>query len=411
MHRRNTAVRAAVRLLRRHWILEVSSILIAAATLTPAVGPQETPSFGCIVCGEFGLADAIRNILLFIPFGIGVVVSFSGHKKLWLWPFLISGFIELAQLHLIQGRDASLGDVIFNGLGGAVGIWLCRHRSFLFRLPPRVGAVYGLLAPATVIGLLGGTGLLLNPAFSDSTYYGQWTPDLGNLEWYRGTVRSVTLDHISLRSSRLVDSRLVREMLLAGALLKIQALAGPAPPGRSSLFSIADQDQHMILLLGPDRDDFAVRYRTVAERLRLDSPRMRWSGVLRELAPGDRLDVNLWKENGAYCLSINDRSRCNQGYTLGLGWAVVMFPEVFPDWMILALSLVWMTGLGLVAGFWTCRKGRLMTSAGFLGLALVLVPRLTTLLPTPMPEWLALTAGLAAGHMLALTWTRAGRTT
>ncbi|HKC81976.1 MAG TPA: hypothetical protein VKB91_12335, partial [Gemmatimonadaceae bacterium] len=60
---------------RLGWFLAGASIiLICVATLTPQSGHSETSPF-CILCGSLGGVDAVLNVLLFLPFGIGLALS------------------------------------------------------------------------------------------------------------------------------------------------------------------------------------------------------------------------------------------------------------------------------------------------------------------------------------------------
>jgi hypothetical protein len=50
----------------------VALAAIGVATLIPDMGPGADPTFGCILCGDRWLADAIVNVVLFLPLGIAL---------------------------------------------------------------------------------------------------------------------------------------------------------------------------------------------------------------------------------------------------------------------------------------------------------------------------------------------------
>ena len=91
----------------------VSAIAIAVATLRPGT-PGATPRFPvtCLVCGEAGGADVVRNVVLFLPFGIACMAALMpAEQRRWraagviLTGFLYSFGIETAQ-YFVALRDA-----------------------------------------------------------------------------------------------------------------------------------------------------------------------------------------------------------------------------------------------------------------------------------------------------------------
>ncbi len=117
------------------------AVLIASMTLVPhpelTKESARTP-LSCLLCGDYGIVDVFLNILLFIPFGFGLrlagVSRFRGQALL----MATSLGIELLQMNVIMGRDASLSDFLTNSLGGGLGIWMADHWSdFVFPSPAR----------------------------------------------------------------------------------------------------------------------------------------------------------------------------------------------------------------------------------------------------------------------------------
>ena len=111
-------------------------LLIVLATLTPTGDPagltKLTPLW-CLVCGDTGGADVIANLMLFLPFAIGLRLSGASWRRTVLLCAAISFTVELLQLVVIPGRDASLSDVLTNTSSGAIGAALAPHLPGAFR--------------------------------------------------------------------------------------------------------------------------------------------------------------------------------------------------------------------------------------------------------------------------------------
>lgn len=386
--------------LMRFRATHAAATLVIAAILTATLVPGNMPDYGfrtCVLCGERGLSDAILNVILFLPLGATLVAhGWRGYRAV-LVGFALSLAIELAQLG-IPGRGAALGDVLNNTLGAGIGALILHHRETWRRPGRRVATVLAISHSAFAVLVFGLTGLLLRPSLPQSVYYGQWTPDLGDLSRYRGRVMSASLGLLPIPSRRLADSDSVRSLLLAGAELRVEAVAGPPVESLASLVSIYDQAHREIVLLGPDRGDLVVRFRTLARALRLDQPDLRLAGAMKDLEVGDPLLVSLSGEPGDYCVSLNHTTRCGVGFTLGSGWGILLYPDSAPGWLRLLLRFGWMAGLSFVGVFWP--RGRLGTGIqiGVLALGLVLLPAATGLVSTPPLEF----AGAGAGALLAL---------
>src|SRR5262245_24849483 len=106
-------------------VLAVAGLfVIARATLTPSPDPnglaQLTPLW-CIVCGELGGSDVVANLLLFLPFAMGLRLAGLSWRRTVLVAAALSLTVELLQLVAIPGRDASLSDLLTNTSSGAIG--------------------------------------------------------------------------------------------------------------------------------------------------------------------------------------------------------------------------------------------------------------------------------------------------
>src|SRR5215510_13320627 len=98
-------------------IIAVGSILfICVATLTPGSppSPDDATSICHWWCEDSLVADFARNILLFLPMGFGL--RLAGVRSSWaiLAGVCLSATVELLQIRIIVGRDASVLDWISN---------------------------------------------------------------------------------------------------------------------------------------------------------------------------------------------------------------------------------------------------------------------------------------------------------
>lgn len=389
-------------------LLAVALLAILSATLYPTGDEDLAALVLCIVCGEHGTADAIVNLMLFLPLGAGLALTGWPVRWALLGAALLSSGIELAQLLIIPGRDPSLGDMIFNTLGATAGMALVGTARFWVSPPAARRRALLVAATAAVAGLFLLTGWLLRPALPDSRYVGQWTPNLGHLTWYRARVLDASLDTLRLPGRRLPDPAAVRRLLLGGATLTVRAVAGPPTGGVGSLFSIYDDQQREIVLLGPDRADFVFRIRSRAADLRLDEPDLRLLGATRSLRRGDSITVEVRHTSDGWCLALNARATCGLGFTLGRAWAILLHPESFPQWLRRLLDTGWLAGLLLPLGLWARRDAATIAAAGVVAAAAAIIPVTTGLQPLTPLELLGALTGVAIGHLLANLLGRSG---
>jgi hypothetical protein len=373
--------------------------VVLVATLTPS-GDAPQPISLCLLCGDRGTADVLRNVILFAP--LGAAIALCGWRGRWtvLAPAVLSLTVETAQIW-IPGRDPSLGDVVFNTVGAVVGLAVVHSSVYWLRPPRRLRLALALFAALGAVGVLAATGMLLEMDLPYSTYWGQWTPDLGYLQWYRGQVLQASLGPRDLPGGGpLAHSTEVRALLLARTPLMVRALAGPRLPALGPLFSIYDDQRREIVLVGPDRDDLVLRYRTRALVARLEQPDVRAAGALRGITPGDPLQVVVRGDGRGYCIVVNQRSACGLGFTVGRGWALLSYPEKLPIWFRGLLDDVWIACLLVPVGFWMNGRKTGLLVIVIVGAGLTFVPAVTGLIPTPPGEIVGAAVGLGLGLAL-----------
>ena len=392
--------------------LATALLPILIATLWPFPGHEPEGFISCIACGDNGTSDVLLNIILFAPLGAALALHLRSIPRCALSAALLSATIELAQLY-IPGRDSSLGDVVSNTLGGTLGALFTRT-AVLWLLPsPARAARLSRTAALAAAAVCWATGALLTPTFPDAPYYGQWTPSLAHLELYHGRVLAAMLSGLPITPGPIPDSRLVRERLAApqGFSLRVRAVAGPRTPALAPLFAIYDDHEREIVLLGPDRDDLVLRVRTLAADLRFDQPDIRLVGAMQHVGAGDTLDITVTRgaarqEGRHYSIVLNGRMTSGLGCAVGCGWALLMYPEVFPAWLRVLLGAAWVGGLFAPAGFWMRTRGDVLFAVAALATGLAGAPAFTPLVATPALEWVAAALGILAGAAVRIVLAR-----
>jgi len=325
-------------------------------------------------------------------------VSRAGAWRTIVLGALLSCGVESAQF-VIPGRDPSLSDVLFNTLGTALGAALAYFAPAMWRPTRRqagVLSIVGALGAASVITL---TGVLLAPSFPDDVYYGGWTPRFGHLEWYGGRVLQASVDGLNIPAGVLGNSPQVRHELLVDSAIHVVARAGPRPQELAPLFTIDDQHQREIFLLGIDGDDIVFRYRTRAVDWGLIGPEIRAWHAVRGIAWRQPLAVIVRPAGNGHCIGVNGSEQCTLGYTVGTGWALALGNQPVPLWLRPILNVIWLVGLFFPIGLWA-RFGWPFATAVALSLAsLLLLPAFLGLVPTPQAELSGAFAADARDHL------------
>jgi len=118
-------------------IAAISIAFICLVTLAPGAPDAIAEARNCQPwCDDPLVADFIRNIVLFAPMGFGL--RLAGVRPRWaiLAGALLSATVELLQIRVIVGRDASVLDWISNTLGTIAGVGIADQlRAILLPLP------------------------------------------------------------------------------------------------------------------------------------------------------------------------------------------------------------------------------------------------------------------------------------
>ena len=404
----------------------VSLTAIAFATLLP--GPPAAPgSHLCLACGSFGGVNAILNVLLFVPLGVGLALSGYPGTRTVLIVFALSAMIELTQL-AIPGRYSTIGDVLTNTIGGAIGFAASRY-AWVWLLPsPRIATSFFIGWCAIWLTVQAASGFAFTPSVPDSRYYyGQLARKLGHFAVFRGRVRGASIDGVSITDTRLNDADSVGRLLRGGSTVAVTVISGELTNDIAPIVRVADAEEREIALLAQDSQKLLFGIRTGAAILRLRPPLFAVAGVFpSSIANGNHSSADTISLSGSYNVreaQLTARTGSARKYrglpvSASLGWTLVLpFQWLIEDTRAeLFVSWIWMAGLMVPLGYWGARIARIsdwqanpaLALVCFLGgiailiVGLVLVPDAFGLPAAPTREWLAAATGVLVGGALVL---------
>lgn len=335
-------------------LLLAAIVAVLLLTLTPITGPGETVSTLCILCGSYGTADFILNVMMFVPLGYLIARATNSETRALIMIVSITVAIESVQF-LIPGRYPTLGDVVANTVGGSVGIWAIHVRAHRATTSTRNASKTAVrAAPFALAVALLLTVVLLKPALPESNYYGQWTAELGQFAQYDGQVHSVRVGATDLPGYRLDPfARRAVQRTAQGAPLILKFRAGSRTPDLAPVFSVFDEHQVEVLVIGVDGDAIVVRMRRLAETLGLHAPESKFEGL--HPPEGSESILQLSYDAGTFCIRLDGVDSCRIATTPARGWNLFTGSSL-PAWAPGFLDAVWLALLGFVTVYFAARR-------------------------------------------------------
>ncbi|MDQ2931267.1 MAG: VanZ family protein [Gemmatimonadota bacterium] len=357
-----------------------------------------------MLCGDQSVLDAVLNVILFIPLGVGLRLAGLSRRRAYAIGLVTTITVELLQLY-IPGRDTSLGDVVTNSSGALLGI-VCADvwRALLLsshRAASRLAAGWTLLW----VLVLTASAELAQISLPRLTTWGVWSPELLHHDYFPAKVISATAGGLPTPSGIDGASADVRRRLSSDSVVVQATVVGGAMTTQvSSIANLYDYAQQEVFLLGQRKGNliFSLRMRAADMKLatptiRLDSvfPRHRDAKLDTMVVAGGLIHHVLWVSvvhNGV-------RRERTLPVDAGLGWSYLLPFDYEYGSEAPWLSALWLAGLAAPAMYWATRARRtiLLAVAMALAAALLLVPRFTGVHPTPWWEWVALAAGAIIG--------------
>ncbi len=363
--------------------------------MTPAHGADQPFSF-CVLCGNEAVADAIANVLMFLPLGVAFASLSSRRWTVVAGAALFSTAVEMTQAYAIPGRDGALGDIVFNTVGAALGVLAVSTRRVWLDPPERQSRRLGLAASGGVLLMVWLTSFFSQLSLPNTNWFGQWTPQFGGTAFYDGHVLDVRSAGRMIPSQFLDDRGRERSDLLSGVPLVVTATASTPTQSFSTIFSIADERQRFMLMLGADREDLRLLIGRRAMDARLVDPMLRVPNALAGTRPGDTIVLEVRESERGVCVGKRPSIRCDLGPTAGAGWQMLL--SVGPFWRYASfVNIGWLCLLLIPAGYWF--RGRW---PAYLAAALVVgpAPWAWGLMASPASEWLGALCGVWVGMIL-----------
>jgi VanZ like protein len=388
-------------------------LVIAALTLVPLpqqiVAARLTPWY-CLICGDHGGVDVINNVLLFVPFALGLRLSGVRARTAIATGALLSLSIELLQWGLIPGRDASLSDVLTNSLGTALGVTFGAYHRRLLDPTPREALRLALAAASLWLLTQLATAALLQPWVAAHELRGIWARSAYGRPPFDGQVISATLSSRPLAGdSSPVAPETARKIREGRFDLAVRLRSGYTVRWSPVVEVLGHRGA--VLAIEAAGDELAFQPPMRSASLRLGRPSLRLPGALPRqpgaevrLTAQDRGSVLLaeWTEQGM-------QHRAVQSLSPSLGWSLLTpFRYGYgPDTPV--ITMFWLAAWLLPTGYWMAgvhwgRPQRLVSLGLLLFCGLGLIPGVMGYQPVGWSEWVGAILGAAgggAGHRFA----------
>lgn len=386
-------------------MLALSWLAIAVATLTPTAQVGEDLPFGCVVCGSEGGIDALANVLLFVPLGVGLALSGTRPTRALVLVALTTLGVELLQLRFIAGRDTSLGDLVWNTVGGAAGFWAVRRWRDLVAPGGRIAAA--LLVVWTSLWVIGTATTAWSLAPSLFTRW-RWVAHVGAPERVRGPkpdVLAARLGDTPLRTGWVADEGAIRGALLGGEVLDATAAVPVGTPRLANLV-VVDEARSGQVIASLQRSGSGAAYylRTRAAVLQLRSPTLVLPGAFA--VPGDTVRLRGAREPRSIVVEAASRrgtARAVAHPSPNWGWTLLLPPRLSRTDRLAVYTALWIGVFVFPIGYWAAQVGGLGGRAVALPaviappVALAVIPAVAGLAPVAWTEYAAWAAATALG--------------
>lgn len=392
---------------------------ILVATLTPIPGEgaaSATTPIWCLICGDHGGVDVILNVLLFIPFALGLRAAGTPTRRVIVLAAGLSLFVESMQFEFIKGRDASLSDLLTNTMGGAIGAVLGAHLRLL-AVPRAPGARALARGWATGwLALWAAAAWLLQPWAPAGGLQTAWGVDVPGHAVFQGRVRAVSGDLPRAPGAVPDTLDLPRHLAMGTFTFTVDVTTGQPRAIPAPIVALLHDDR-LFGILYEVHDDLVLELPTHAHQLRLRAPALRLDAGLS--APGS--PVSITAELRGRTLQIastadggSHQRRSAVALSPSFGWSLLLPFDYAYGPEVGLLTAVWLAALLLPLGYWAGRGWRpgWRIAAGLatvVAVGLGAIPWLTHYAPVHRSEWLAAAGGLTIGWALARAVAYLGR--
>ena len=408
------------------WVTAVALLAILIATLTPSRTLVPPAGPWCLLCGDVGVVDALQNVVLFAPLGVGLALLGVPLLPAVFLAGALSASIETLQYTLIAGRDGTLGDVVTNTAGAAVGVALVLWR--VNPLAPTPVVARWLRAVAIVAWLL--VAAVTSVGFGPSTPRGPYALFGSLLDTVGGSPPPFRLLQASVDTLLIplaaADPRPALQQALSSrsSSFSVDLLITGTTSGVRRGIRLASL-RGIVFSLQQVGTRFVCSRRLASAALLLRTPSIAVpvfpDAGGRDPAGQSRVRVTCARDGARLTISsisARDSVESTAALTPGAGW-VLFLPARLPTgrFALAAANVAWLAILALAASYLVLlptignaagAAGALRAGAPVLVPFLALVTLMQTLLPrlmggasSPWWELAATAAGLAAGALLA----------
>lgn len=367
---------------------------VAAVTLTPNGGPVARIVSFCLFCGERGTADALLNIVLFVPLGL-LIGRRRGALLALVLGLMVALCVETGQLFL-RGRYSNAGDLLWNGagawLGGLLAPSVRRWVDGPMSLAPRALAV-GL--PTLWIAA---TGILLRPAPVSSGFSFDDGISLHPDPISGRDVSELTPVHPADASTHVLEDATMDRSPDGSWRLRATTMRRPTLRRLTPIVVVYDGARQPTHVLGADRGDLVLWQRTWAEEVGLDHANHRLRSGLRDHPLGRILTISASRtEERGLCLAVESHEVCGLGTSPARTWTVLRSREHASPGFKTVVDIAWMATLSLSIGLLGGTARTTVASASVFALIALALPLVTPLVWAGWAELLGIGLGVAGG--------------
>lgn len=324
----------------------------------------------------------------------------------------------------MAGRDASVGDLLTNTVGGGLGAAFgARLGAVLW--PSAAGAQrlaigwFGMLAGVQALATFA-----FVPAPTELVYSGHIGRSLGGRPAYPGRIASVRVGSHSVPNTWF-DGEGVRAELSrhGGGALAVDLIPPAQPPAWSaSIARIVDVRRREIIELSQAGLDATYGVRTNAAAIRLRPVRIRLQGAFASPSPGETLTITagygaslatLRAQAGGESREMRARLSPGQAWRLLSPFSADMTGRRID----VIMAAVWLLALLAPLGYWIGAASRWgapvggtawLPAVGALAVTLVALPLAFGTHVATLPEWIGAVMGIAIGRFAAAIAPRLG---
>ena len=313
----------------------------------------------CVLCGPHAGAEALVNVVLFIPIGAGLALLGLRWRTAVLIGIAATVVIEVLQLALPLGRSASLLDLVTTFAGTLIGFYVGEHRRRFAFPRSRLALRYAVTAGVAWLVMMTLSAAALLPSVPAGAYLAQWAPALEGHERYTGRVLSVHVSGVSIANGPVAAGDVLHSAMREGIATEATIVSQGAPLRLAPILRVLTTDSTEALMLGQRHDDLVFRSRVIGSALRFVTP---------SVVMPDALSSRLATERGAMIISgVRDGGQLRAGafgseailhLHAGTGWLLLAPPGSALQASADALSALW-AGIPLFgASYWAGRRAR-----------------------------------------------------